>query len=52
MGLLADALVNRGHRVTWWASTFSHQRKALLSASRRGVQRQLRFTLRAARLGS
>jgi glycosyltransferase involved in cell wall biosynthesis len=29
--MLADALVERGHQVTWWASTFSHQRKTLLA---------------------
>lgn len=28
--MLADELVSRGHSVTWWASTHSHQRKALL----------------------
>lgn len=25
--LLADELAGRGHRVTWWASTFNHMRK-------------------------
>jgi glycosyltransferase involved in cell wall biosynthesis len=29
--MLADALLDRGHEVTWWASTFSHQRKTLLA---------------------
>ena len=29
--MLADAMVERGHKVTWWASTFSHQRKTLLA---------------------
>lgn len=28
--MLAEALVARGHRVIWWHSTFSHQRKTLL----------------------
>jgi glycosyltransferase involved in cell wall biosynthesis len=28
--MLADALLARGHDVTWWASTFSHHRKKLL----------------------
>lgn len=28
--LLAEALVMRGHQVTWWSSTHSHQRKSLL----------------------
>lgn len=30
MGLLAEALLARGHSVSWWSSTFSHQRKKLL----------------------
>jgi len=29
-GMLANCLSERGHEVTWWASTFSHQRKSLL----------------------
>lgn len=28
--MLADELLRQGHSVTWWASTHSHQRKALL----------------------
>lgn len=31
MWLLARALRDRGHDVTWWSSTFSHQRKRLLA---------------------
>jgi len=27
MGILADYLVARGHEVTWWSSSFDHQRK-------------------------
>ena len=32
VGLLADALVSRGHTVTWWASTFDHFSKTQLFA--------------------
>jgi glycosyltransferase involved in cell wall biosynthesis len=31
--MLSAALAARGHDVTWWASTFSHQRKELLYAA-------------------
>ncbi|MDB4737522.1 glycosyltransferase family 4 protein [Verrucomicrobiales bacterium] len=27
-GLLANCLANRGHKVTWWATTFDHARKS------------------------
>ncbi len=30
VGLLAHKLVERGHRVRWWASAFEHQRKIML----------------------
>ncbi|MFA4902767.1 MAG: glycosyltransferase [Desulfobaccales bacterium] len=30
VGLLAQKLVERGHRVRWWASAFEHQRKIML----------------------
>jgi glycosyltransferase involved in cell wall biosynthesis len=29
--LLAEALLARGHEVTWWSSTHSHQRKSLVA---------------------
>jgi len=32
-GMLSAELASRGHEVTWWSSTFSHQKKARLSAS-------------------
>lgn len=30
MWMLADSLLEKGHSVLWWSSTFSHQRKSLL----------------------
>ena len=30
MWMLADSLIEKGHSILWWASTFSHQRKFLL----------------------
>jgi hypothetical protein len=29
-GMLANQLLEKGHSVVWWSSTFSHQRKTLL----------------------
>lgn len=31
-GLLADVLGSRGHHVTWWTSTFNHQKKEYFKA--------------------
>jgi glycosyltransferase involved in cell wall biosynthesis len=50
--MLADALVARGHRVTWWASTFAHQRKALASAADRTVDLGNGFELRLLHAGT
>jgi glycosyltransferase involved in cell wall biosynthesis len=50
--LLADALLARGHRVTWWTSTFSHQRKTLLFDSDQVCDVQRRFTLRLLAAGA
>lgn len=33
MGMLASALVRRGHSITWWTSTFDHNSKRQLSDS-------------------
>lgn len=44
MGMLANALLERGHSVEWWASTFSHQRKTLLY--NRDTQIEVREKLR------
>jgi glycosyltransferase involved in cell wall biosynthesis len=49
--MLADALVARGHHVTWWASTFSHQRKQLLASTDREVRAIDGMTLRLLHAG-
>jgi glycosyltransferase involved in cell wall biosynthesis len=36
-GELTRVLVDRGHRVTWWASDFSHQRKAYIGTANERV---------------
>jgi glycosyltransferase involved in cell wall biosynthesis len=36
-GVLADALAERGHRVTWWTSEVDHYRKERFPASPNGV---------------
>ena len=43
---LVPLLLSRGHRVTWWASTFSHQRKALLFDRDQVFDVQRHFRLR------
>src|SRR3954465_8959881 len=50
--MLADALIARGHRVTWWASTFAHQKKALLARADRVIELGPRFTLRLIHAGA
>jgi glycosyltransferase involved in cell wall biosynthesis len=50
--MLADALVARGHSVTWWASTFAHQRKALLAPQDRTFSVSDRFELRLLHAGT
>lgn len=48
---LADALVECGHDVTWWTSTFSHQRKVLLAHSNTDVDVGPRFRVRMIHAG-
>lgn len=48
---LAEALVARGHDVTWWTSTFSHQRKTFLARSDADVAVGPRFRVRMIHAG-
>ena len=45
-GLLSKELVRRGHDVTWWTSTFSHQRKTLLYGEDTSIEVEPGLTLR------
>jgi glycosyltransferase involved in cell wall biosynthesis len=44
-GLLAERLVDRGHRVVWWASTFEHKSKRHLFDATREVTLRDRLSL-------
>ena len=50
--LLAEALLRRGHEVTWWTSTHSHQHKTLHFAEDREVEIGPRFRLKLLHAGS
>ena len=50
-GILAEELVNRGHDVIWWTSTFSHQRKSLLYKKDTDISVKPRFLLRLINAG-
>ena len=50
--MLAEALAARGHDVTWWSSTHSHQRKALVAGADQVVEVAPRFLLRLLHAGS
>ena len=45
-GMLAETLVDRGHEVLWWTSSFDHARKLQRSADQRLVSVQPGLTLR------
>jgi len=50
--MLAEALAARGHDVTWWASTHSHQHKTLFFDEDRDVEIAPRFRLKLLHAGS
>ena len=50
--MLAEALAARGHQVTWWASTHSHQHKSLMFDADRDVEVGPRFRLKLLHSGS
>lgn len=50
--MLAEALAARGHDVTWWSSTHSHQRKDLVAGEDRVIDIAPRFRLRLLHAGS
>jgi glycosyltransferase involved in cell wall biosynthesis len=52
MWRLATALAARGHEVTWWASTFSHQRKKLLFSENQRISGGPGITLRLLMAGA
>ena len=47
--VLADNLLERGHKVLWWASTFEHQQKVMLSKKDRSFDILERYTIRVLR---
>lgn len=44
--VLADKLLERGHKILWWASTFEHQQKVMLSKKDRSFDISERYTVR------
>ena len=50
--MLAEFLVERGHTVVWWSSTFSHQFKQLLFSKDTEVEVEPRFLLKMLHSGS
>jgi len=50
--MLAEELQKRGHEVTWWASTHSHQRKNLLFREDREIEVATGFRLKLLFAGS
>lgn len=50
--MLSEALAARGHDVTWWTSTHSHQQKAVVAEGDREVEVGPRFRLKLLHAGS
>lgn len=50
--MLAESLVERGHAVIWWSSTFSHQFKQLLFSKDTEAEVEPRFLLKMLHSGS
>ncbi|MBW2003734.1 MAG: glycosyltransferase family 4 protein [Deltaproteobacteria bacterium] len=44
--VLADKLLERGHKVLWWASAFEHQQKIMISKKDRKFDISERYTIR------
>lgn len=47
--VLADKLLERGHKVLWWASTFEHQQKKMVSKKDRSFDISDGYTIRVLR---
>jgi len=47
--ILADKLLERGHKVLWWASAFEHQQKLMLSKRDRDFNISERYAIRVLR---
>ena len=47
--LLSDKLLNRGHKVLWWASAFEHQQKIMVSKKDRNFDISEGYTIRVLR---
>jgi glycosyltransferase involved in cell wall biosynthesis len=50
-GMLARELVARGHDVTWWSTTFSHQHKRLLRERGTDIEMAARYRVRLLHAG-
>jgi len=44
IAVLADTLLERGHKVLWWSSAFEHQRKEMVSDRDRNFDISERYT--------